>query len=280
MSNGQADQGTRIGKWRPGAVMGQRAWTTLPARRQTSRRVGDEDDDAHFAVTVGTHERENLVAAGQQQRPGVAGSAPMGRSGGVCWRGCGSTAFWGWARIGPMPWKRNERSASSIGARASARGDGSIATDQCCIIRLTLLPALVVATMPAYRSNLLVRARSWRTWPTPEPFHQRPLIGCGSHSAVAGEWRSSTRSGRTILRPASELEVGATALSARGSRPGHPQRRHISRWCLASDGCTRRSPVLSVRARLFLRSPVTEARFPARTWERSCMAAVGKLRGG
>ena len=96
----------------------------------------------------------------------------------ACWRGCGSAAFWGWARICPMPWGRcNEQGASSIDAKAGARGDGSVATDQCCIVTLTLLPALVVTTMPAYRPNLLVPARSWRTRPTLELFHQRPLIG-------------------------------------------------------------------------------------------------------
>ena len=96
----------------------------------------------------------------------------------ACWRGCGNAAFWGWARICPMPWGRcNEQGASSIDAKAGARGDGSVATDQCCIVTLTLLPAFVVATMPAYGPKLLARARSWRTWPTLEPFHQRPLIG-------------------------------------------------------------------------------------------------------
>jgi hypothetical protein len=45
-------------------------------------RVGDEGDDAHRAATVGTHEWENCVDAGEQQRPGVAGSATMGRFGG------------------------------------------------------------------------------------------------------------------------------------------------------------------------------------------------------
>jgi len=96
----------------------------------------------------------------------------------ACWRGCGSAASWGWARICPMPWRRrNERSASSSDAKSSARGEGSVATDQCCIVTLTLLPALVVATMPVYRRHLLVPARSWRTWPTLEPSHQRPLIG-------------------------------------------------------------------------------------------------------
>ena len=43
------------------------------------------------------------------------------------------------------------------------------------------------------------------------------------------EFCIATRCRRTILRPASELELGATALSARGSRPGHPQRPHTSR---------------------------------------------------
>jgi len=77
-----------------------------------------------------------------------------------------------------MPWRRrNEQGASSIDGKASARGEGSGATDQFCIVTLTLLHALVVATMPAYRPNLLVPARSWRTRPTLELFRQRPLIG-------------------------------------------------------------------------------------------------------
>ena len=77
-----------------------------------------------------------------------------------------------------MPWRRrNGRNASSIDAKASARGDWRVATDQCCIVTLTLLPALVVGTMPAYGPKLLARARSRRTWPTLEPFHQRPVIG-------------------------------------------------------------------------------------------------------
>ena len=45
------------------------------------RAVGDEGDDAHRAATVGAHQRENFVDAGEQQRPGIAGGATVGRFG-------------------------------------------------------------------------------------------------------------------------------------------------------------------------------------------------------
>ena len=41
--------------------------------------IGKEGDAAHLGATHGTHERENLVDAGEQQRPGMAGGAPMRR---------------------------------------------------------------------------------------------------------------------------------------------------------------------------------------------------------
>ena len=46
--------------------------------------VGDEGDDPRRGATLGAHEREDLdlVDAGEQQRPGVAGGATMGRLGG------------------------------------------------------------------------------------------------------------------------------------------------------------------------------------------------------
>jgi len=53
-------------------------------------RVGDEGDDAHRAATVGTHERENFVDAGEQQRAGVAGSATMAGSAAGCEFGAGA----------------------------------------------------------------------------------------------------------------------------------------------------------------------------------------------
>jgi hypothetical protein len=41
------------------------------------RRVGDEGDDPYFGA-AGAAERENVVDAGEQQRPGVAGGGASG----------------------------------------------------------------------------------------------------------------------------------------------------------------------------------------------------------
>ena len=51
--------------------------------------VGDGGDVTHFATTVGAAEREHFVDSGEQQRPGLAGSATMSRFGGglrIGWR--------------------------------------------------------------------------------------------------------------------------------------------------------------------------------------------------
>ncbi len=45
-------------------------------------RLGDESDELHFGDAAQTHEREHLAAASEQQRPGIAGGAAMGRVGG------------------------------------------------------------------------------------------------------------------------------------------------------------------------------------------------------
>ncbi len=44
--------------------------------------VGDEGEDAHRAATGRTHEWEHFIDAGEQQRPGIAGGAAVGRFGG------------------------------------------------------------------------------------------------------------------------------------------------------------------------------------------------------
>jgi len=139
-----------------------------------------------------------------------------------------------------MPWRRrNEQGASSIDGKASARGEGSGATDQFCIVTLTLLPAHVVATMPAYRPNLLVPARSWRTWPTLEPFHQRPFI------AVAAAIRPSRGSGghRPLCRAVhigryAQCSVMCRARTQQGCRPRECWRcGYPGRSCAAHNVC-------------------------------------------
>jgi hypothetical protein len=51
--------------------------------------VGDEGDDPHLGAAERAAEWEDLIEAGQQQRPGVAGRPAMGRFGGGFWMGCG-----------------------------------------------------------------------------------------------------------------------------------------------------------------------------------------------
>lgn len=57
-----------------------------------SRTVGPSVMKAmirNFSATHGAHQREHFVDAGEQQCPGVAGGAPMGRFGGGLRDGCG-----------------------------------------------------------------------------------------------------------------------------------------------------------------------------------------------
>jgi hypothetical protein len=42
------------------------------------RAVGDEGDDAHHAATVGAHEWENFIDAGEQPRPSEKGPTIAG----------------------------------------------------------------------------------------------------------------------------------------------------------------------------------------------------------
>ena len=85
----------RVPGWRDGRRRG--GFAEMGKDRAHGRGIGEESDDAHLGATHGAHEREHFVPqgfpsvidAGEQQRPGVAGSAPMGRFGGVLRDGCG-----------------------------------------------------------------------------------------------------------------------------------------------------------------------------------------------
>jgi len=68
----------------PGGRDGRRrgGFAEMGKDRAHGRGIGEESDDAHRAAAGRTHEWERFIDAGEQQRPGVAGGAPMGRFGG------------------------------------------------------------------------------------------------------------------------------------------------------------------------------------------------------
>ena len=73
--------GRRYGGWRD-------RLTEVDEDVAHGRAVGDEGDDPHLGAAERAAEWEDLIDAGQQQCPGVAGSAPMSRFGGGFRVGC------------------------------------------------------------------------------------------------------------------------------------------------------------------------------------------------
>jgi hypothetical protein len=79
---GRASGRSPRGGPRAGAIRGGAVSSPMDEDVVDRGRVADEGDDAHLGAAERAHQGEDFIDAGEQQRPGVAGSVAMGRFGG------------------------------------------------------------------------------------------------------------------------------------------------------------------------------------------------------